>query len=151
MSDVYLLDTNMLLRYVEREHPLHQVAYDAINALQQKGDQFFIFSQNCIEFWNVTTRPIDRNGFGKTTTQADAALLRIEQLFPVLPDIPAIYLRWRQLVVQYKVSGVQVHDARIVAAMLTHGIPSILTFNANDFARYAPTGIVAVNPHSLIA
>lgn len=101
MSDVYLLDTNVLLRYVEREHSLHQVAYDTINALQQKGDQFFILPQNCIEFWNVTTRPIDRNGFGKTTTQADTALLRIEQLFPVLPDIPVIYSRWRQLVVQY--------------------------------------------------
>ena len=46
----------------------------------------------------------------------------------------------------YGVSGVQVHDARLVAAIISHGATHILTFDTVDFARYAPEGIVAVDP-----
>jgi len=45
--------------------------------------------------------------------------------------------------------GVQVHDAHLVATMLAHNITHILTFNTFDFARYAPEGIVAVDPASV--
>ncbi|HJT69510.1 MAG TPA: hypothetical protein VJ731_04885 [Terriglobales bacterium] len=40
--------------------------------------------------------------------------------------------------------GVQVHDARLVAAMRVHGVKRILTFNDKDFARY--TDIAALHP-----
>ena len=46
----------------------------------------------------------------------------------------------------HRVSGVQVHDARLVAAMVSHGVRHILTFNTADFNRYAPEGIIAVDP-----
>jgi predicted nucleic acid-binding protein len=48
--------------------------------------------------------------------------------------------------VDYGVSGVQAYDARLVAAMIVHHVMHILTFNTADFARYAPEGIVAVDP-----
>ena len=34
------------------------------------------------------------------------------------------------------VIGNQVYDARLVAAMMVHGVGRILTFNAADFTRY---------------
>jgi len=49
-------------------------------------------------------------------------------------------------VVSFGVSGVQVHDARLVAAMTVHGVTHILTLNPTDFARYTTVGIVAVDP-----
>jgi predicted nucleic acid-binding protein len=54
---------------------------------------------------------------------------------------------WRRLVVQYSASGLQVHDARLAAAMLTHGISHILTLNESGFSRF--TGIFAVHPASV--
>ena len=63
--------------------------------------------------------------------------------------VPAAYRRWHALVVELKLTGVQVHDARIVALMLTHGITHILTFDTEDFRRY--TGITALSPHELAA
>ena len=51
--------------------------------------------------------------------------------------------------VTYNVSGVQVYDARLAAAMLAHNVTHILTFNTSDFARYAPEGIVAVDPTAI--
>ena len=62
-------------------------------------------------------------------------------------DPPAIYQEWERLVVQNAVIGVNVHDARLVAAMLVHGLTHILTFNTSDFARYSE--ITAVNPTAL--
>jgi hypothetical protein len=49
-------------------------------------------------------------------------------------------------VLMFRVSGVQVHDARLVAAMKIHRVSHILTFNTDDFVRYAPEGITAVDP-----
>jgi predicted nucleic acid-binding protein len=46
--------------------------------------------------------------------------------------------------VRHDVKGVQVHDARLVAAMRIHGIDRILTYNPSDFRRYE--GIAAIQP-----
>jgi len=64
-----------------------------------------------------------------------------------LPKSDATYREWRRLILLYKVSGAQVHDARLAASMLVHGVQSILTFNTGDFARYA--GIVAMHPKTI--
>jgi len=53
------------------------------------------------------------------------------------------------LVVTFNVSGVQVHDARLVALMKVNVISHILTFNVGDFARYSSEGIVAVAPETI--
>jgi len=40
--------------------------------------------------------------------------------------------------------GKQVHDANIVATMLVHGVPNLLTHNAADFKRFSH--LIAVLP-----
>jgi predicted nucleic acid-binding protein len=44
-------------------------------------------------------------------------------------------------------SGVQVHDARLAAAMIVHHIRHILTLNETDFSRF--TEVTVVNLDSL--
>ena len=143
---IYLTDTNFLLRFSHRTDSRHRIVRLAARKLRADGHQLRAVSQNFAEFWNASTRPIDRNGFGLTPLEVDRHLQRIEQLFPLLPDSPAVYSEWRRLVVNYDVSGVQVHDARLVAAMISHGVTHILTFNTVDFVRYNAAGIVAVDP-----
>ena len=53
-----------------------------------------------------------------------------------LPDNADVHWEWRRLIVTHQVAGLQVHDARLVAAMHVHGIKRILTFNERDFAPY---------------
>jgi predicted nucleic acid-binding protein len=143
---VYLVDTNVLLRFADRTHALHPVTRSAVRQLRHDGHRLQVTAQNCVEFWNVATRPTTRNGFGLTTFDTGHLLRLIERLFPLLPDTPAFYPEWRRLVVAFNVAGVQVHDARLVAAMHVHAVTHILTFNAADFTRYATAGIVAVDP-----
>ncbi|HMD98634.1 MAG TPA: hypothetical protein VKM93_15040 [Terriglobia bacterium] len=50
--------------------------------------------------------------------------------------------RVRRLVVAHGVSGVQVHDARLVAAMRVYGVRSVLTFNGSDFSRYSEVQVM---------
>jgi hypothetical protein len=44
-------------------------------------------------------------------------LKRFERFFDLLPDTIEVYKNWRELVVKHSVSGVQVHDAKIAAAL----------------------------------
>lgn len=49
----------------------------------------------------------------------------------------------------HAVSGKNAHDARLVAAMLAHGLTHLLTFNDADFQRF--TGITTVTPAAVLA
>jgi len=49
---------------------------------------------------------------------------------------------WRKLVVTHQVRGKQVHDARLAASMIAHGITHILTLNGADFARYPQLTVI---------
>ena len=143
---LYLVDTNVLLRIAHLTDPGSSVAKAAVSKLQANGHQPQATLQNFIEFWNASTRPIIRNGFGLTPLETEPLLQLAEQFCPLLPDLHGVYSEWRRLVVTYSVSGVQVHDARLAATIISHGATHILTFNTADFARYAPEGIVAVDP-----
>jgi predicted nucleic acid-binding protein len=66
-------------------------------------------------------------------------LEQIEQFterFEVADDTSAATERLLQLLANYKLGGKQVHDANIVAAMQTYGIPALLTHNTKDFERF---------------
>ena len=143
---IYLVDTNVLLRFSRHDDPRYQIVQDAVHKLEAEGHQLRTTSQNFAEFWNVATRPTHQNGFGHTIFETEQLLLGLEKFFALLPDSPEIYPEWKRLVVKYDVSGVQVHDARLVAAMIAHNIKYILTFNVTDFQRYADEGIFALNP-----
>ena len=125
--------------------PIHSIIRAAVRKLRPSGHSVHATPQNFVEFWNVATRPIERNGFGLVPATADRLLRLVERLFPLLPDSPDVYTEWPRLVVSFGVSGIQVHDARITAAMIVHGVTHILTFNTTDFVRYGTRGNVAVD------
>jgi len=138
----YLADTNILLRSTQPTHAMHAEAVGAVEALLSRGEAVCIMPQNVVEFWGVATRPAEHNGLGLTPAEADQEVTRLQTILTLLPEIPAIYTEWRRIVVTHAVSGVQVHDARLVAAMQVHGLTHILTFNVADFRRYPVVTVV---------
>ena len=132
-----LADTNILLRLGDPNSPLHQLVNHAVNQLKTMGDIICIVPQNLYEFYTVATRPSSaRGGLGLTPEQAEIEINRLQALFNFLPDTADVFTEWLSLVSRYSVSGVQAHDARLVAAMRVHSLPSLLTFNVADFTRY---------------
>lgn len=143
-ESAYLADTNILLRISTRQEPTYLQVRTAVRALRARGAVLCFTSQNLAEFWNVCTRPADRNGLGLSIAEANRRAQLIESTFKLLADNEQVHHEWRRLIVTHSVLGVQVHDARLVAAMRVHGLTHILTLNDRDFARYP--GIMAVNP-----
>ncbi len=121
-----LVDTNILLRTTRRSDPQHQLVDTALARLAFEGTVLHYTHQNIAELWNVMTRPQERNGLGLTVAEAERQVSAIEAGMSFLPDSEAVYREWRRIVVQYGVLGVQVHDARLAAAMRIHRVSHIL-------------------------
>ena len=129
----FVADSNILLRVVQDNHPHHPEATRATASIIRQGETVYVLPQNLYELWVVATRPIDQNGLGMSAAEASAELAKIKGLFQLLGDTPDIYPEWERLVSRHKVLGKNAHDARIVAAMITHRITHLLTFNVDDF------------------
>ena len=143
MSDPgYLIDTNILLRISRLEDPQYQIIKIALATLRARSVPLCYSLQNIAEFWNVCTRPAERNGYGLAPAETSNLLEYIERTMTFLPDNDRVYSIWRQIVLANNVRGVQVHDARLVAVMLAHGLTQILTLNQPDFARYRDLNVI---------
>ena len=139
-----LVDTNVLVRSVERAHPLMRISRDALRHLYEGNHELCITPQIVGEFWNVCTRPAAQNGLGNDVATADRLVSRIETLFTLLPDSLESFREWRALLVRHEVRGAKVHDAHLVASANVHGVSNLLTFNTADFKRY--TNVNAQDP-----
>ncbi len=131
----------------KRDDPQHTLVVAAIDRLIADGADLCYVPQNIVELWNVLTRPKAVNGFGLTVAEADREASLLEQQFTLLPDNARVHEVWRRLVVEHGVSGKQVHDTRLVAAMIVHGVTHLLTLDTADFTRYPE--ITAVHPRAL--
>lgn len=148
----YLLDTGILLRFVDSRDGLHPTVVEALAKLGDRQETLVITMQNISEFCNVLTRPISANGMGLSPSDAIEFIERdIEPICTVVADLSDAYDELKHLIRIYQVSGKQVHDARLVAMMLAWQIDNILTLNDRDFRRYEAEGIKIVTPANLIA
>jgi predicted nucleic acid-binding protein len=148
----YLLDTGILLRLANKQDAQHSLVRAAIRVLGNRQQDLFITTQNIAEFCNVATRPIVNNGFGLSPAEAINLLERdIEPICAVLEERAVLRDELKRIIIGYNVVGKQVHDARLVAMMLTWQIDAILTLNERNFLRFVPEEIVVVSPASLIS
>ena len=143
------MDTNILLRITRRSDPQHRIVDAALEQLVEQGTTLYYTHQNIAELWNAMTRPIDRNGLGLSIAETEREVRAIEAGMSLMPDNEAVYREWRRIVVKNSVSGVQVHDARLAAAMYVHGVSHIFTLNVADFSRF--DGLTALHPDSVKA
>ncbi|MGA2229542.1 MAG: type II toxin-antitoxin system VapC family toxin [Tepidisphaeraceae bacterium] len=143
------VDTNILTRLAQMKHPHYIAACAAVGGLLSMGHKLCIVPQNLFEFWAVATRPEGENGLGMAVPDAKLEVERVKRSFVLLADSPALLNEWEHLVVAHNCKGKSSHDARIIAAMITHGVDHLLTFNAGDFGRYA--NITVLDPAAVAA
>lgn len=144
-----LLDTNILVRIAHNNSKHRREAFDAVRTLHTRGYVLRTVPQNFYEFWVVATRPTDDNGLGLSAEAVALRLDTFQRYVPLLRDERDIFERWQQLVENYQVIGKSAHDARLVAAMLRHGIDHLLTFNAKHFVRFSE--ITVLTPAEVLA
>lgn len=143
-----LIDTNVLLRSIESGHKHHAEARESLVAIK-RTDQLVIVPQVLYEFGVVCSRPIINNGYGLTTNEIVKHIEIFLSLCQLHYDNQTVTELWLELASNYQVQGKPTHDCRLVAAMITHDVQTILTFNTQDFRRY--TEIRAISPGELVA
>ncbi|MDQ3460290.1 MAG: PIN domain nuclease [Deinococcota bacterium] len=145
----YLADTNILLRFADLGADHHPLAAQALVSLALQGHVVLMVPQCLYEFWVVASRPTSRNGLGWEARQVRELVDKLMMRFPLVPDTPAVFTSWLELVSTHEVLGKQAHGARLVAAMRAQGIGRLLTLNSEDFKRYAE--VQAVHPSEVTA
>ena len=118
----FLVDTNVLLRMIQQRDSMYADARRATATLIRQNHQLSIIAQNLIEFWAVATRPASSNGLALSVIDTAAHIKTFKQTFTLLPDTPDIFPAWERLV--------ELHS-------VVHQVTHILTFNTDDFKRYA--------------
>jgi predicted nucleic acid-binding protein len=142
-----LLDSNIILRMSKDDDPQHAVISQALQVLVRRRVRLCYTSQSLGEFWNASTRPLDKNGFGLSVSETDRLAQIIERDFSFLPDSREVHDQWRAILVTHDIKGVQVHDARLAASMYVHGVGNILTINVRDFRRF--DGLRVLHPNEV--
>ncbi len=145
----FILDANILLRFSDAASAQHLTAVAAIDFLSRQGLVPRTVPQSLFEFWVVATRPPANNGLGLSTIDCETAAAGLVVTFPIIDDKPSLFTEWWTLDIAHTCRGKVARDARYVAAMKTHGITHILTFNVADFARFP--GITVLDPHAVAA
>jgi hypothetical protein len=70
---LYVLDSNILIRWVQPCDPGYPIVESALEALANQAAILCCYtSQNVAEFWSACTRPADRNGYGLLPQQTSA-------------------------------------------------------------------------------
>src|SRR5438477_11938948 len=122
-GEACLLDSNILLRISKSDDPQHAAISYALHALVGHGVRLCYTSQTLGEFWNASTRPLDKNGFGLGVADTDRLARVIERDFVFLADSQEVHDRWLGLLVLHGLLGVQVHVVRLAALLLVDWLP----------------------------
>jgi hypothetical protein len=81
-----LLDTNILGRLSQPDHPLHESARHSIERLKRENHELRIVPQVLYEYWAIATRPVVDRGLGFSIDQAGDRMNEFKSLFPPLRD-----------------------------------------------------------------
>jgi hypothetical protein len=87
----YLVDTNVLLRFVKPDDRDYPLLGSAVSRLWADGGDLCYTSQNLAEFWNTCTRPANRNGYGLTISEVEHRARLIERQFRLLEESSAVH------------------------------------------------------------
>ena len=134
-ADAVFVDTNVLVYVARPTAPEFQAAAAVVRRLRDAGRPLWISRQTMREYLAVVTRP--QPGYAaQPMGVAIEDIQRLRELFFVAEERADTLDRLLDLLATHPTAGRQVHDAHLVATMLSSGIHTLLTFNIRDFRRF---------------
>lgn len=131
-----LVDTNILVFSTQETSPRHRAANARLYDLHSRSEPLWVSRQTLREYLAVVTRPQGlRRPLSSNVAVSD--IRQFERLFAIAEDGEVVTSTLLDLVERFPVTGAQIHDANVVATMLTHGINRLLTDNVTDFTRFS--------------
>lgn len=130
------VDTNLLVHAHRRDSALHSRAYGVIRELAE-GRQRWAVPLHCfVEFYGIVThRAIWKTPSTPKQAAAQIAAWLESPRIEVLADSPHVLKRLLELCTRSQVTGAKVHDGRIAAVCLDHGVRELWSVD-RDFSRF---------------
>lgn len=130
------VDTNLLVYAHREDSPFHLAAKEVVESLRHRPAPWAIPWPCIHEFIGVTTHP---GIYRPASTLAEAlgfvdALLASPQLH-LLAESPGYFEKLREIAAAAKLKGPRIHDARIAALCLHHGVRELLSVD-RDFSAF---------------
>lgn len=132
------LDTNILIYLSLTRSPLHERACAALVTAESSRETLTISSQVLREFLSATTGSKLNQPPALSLSQARYAVTIFMAEFHLVEDGLHVWRAFDSLLADGNFAGKQIHDAYLVATMLAHDIPWLLTHNIRDFQRFVP-------------
>ena len=137
------VDTNILVYAHRLDSPWHDRAAETLISLAESPEPWAIPWPCVHEFFSIATHP----RIYRPPTPAERALADLDTWFEspslrLIGETESYWLILRQMLRSSAATGPMVHDARIAAICLAHGVTTLLTAD-RDFSRY---GIAVRNP-----
>jgi toxin-antitoxin system PIN domain toxin len=135
------VDTNILVYAHRRESPFHEAAKACVRELAE-GNPSWAIPWPCVhEFLAITTNP----KIFKHPTPIAAALAQVDHWrespsLKLIGEDESYWSTFAELVRSGQIRGAKVHDARIAALALAHGVRELLSAD-RDFTRMAPLAV----------
>jgi hypothetical protein len=141
---VIAIDTNLLVYAHREDSPWHEAAYRRVSTLAE-GRASWAIPWPCLhEFLAIVTHSRIYDPPTPLSTAVDQVAAWMEAPTVVLlTESPGYWEQLRALVEAGRVAGAQVHDARIAALCVHHGVQELWTVD-RDFSRFA--GLSTRNP-----
>lgn len=143
-GDILFVDTNILLTATDEGRRDHELALSVFGLALENGIHLALSGQVVREYLVVATRPVAENGLGMKSVDAIANVREFRNRTLFLEEPEQVSRQLLSLVEELRISEKQVHDANIVATMLAHSIPVLVTENPQDFKRFASIETVGV-------
>jgi uncharacterized protein len=141
---VIAIDTNILVYAHREDSPFHEAAFGRVAELAE-GPAMWAIPWPCVhEFLAVVTHAriyAPPTPLARALDQVDAWLE--SPTLTLLAESSAHWPTLRALLASARVTGAQVHDARVAALCRQHGVRELWSAD-RDFSRFA--GLAVVNP-----
>ena len=135
------VDTNVLVYALDADAPHHAASRALLEAARNGSPSLYVTSQILCEFYSIVTNA-RRVAKPRTSAEALSALGDLLAFLHVLP-VPAHAVEgWMGLLRRQPVTGGDVFDLQLVAAMQANGIERIYTFNSGDFVAFSELSVV---------
>jgi hypothetical protein len=130
------VDTNVLVYAHREDSEFHLAAMEAVDALRQQPAAWAIPWPCLHEFIGIATHP---NIYKPASTLAEALgfldALRASPSLQLLAESPGYFDRLRALATAARLKGPRIHDARIAALCLHHGVKELWSAD-RDFSLF---------------
>ena len=130
------VDTNMLVYALREDSPFHHAAFNQLTELARSGKRWAIPWPCIHEFIAISTHP--RIYSPPTPLNISCEALEVWLNTPCctcLGEGPGYWKKLSSLALTAKLAGPMVHDARIAALCLYHGVSELWTAD-RDFTRF---------------